>query len=230
MRPPIHAVIFDLDDTLYEESTYYACGFRHAAAFLSSKGLGTKQSNYRLFTDLHNEIRAQVFDRALMQLDGPRELAAGLLRAFYAAPLALSVPPTTTKTLLSLASEYRLGLITDGHAHVQARKLESLEIKHHFQSILITDEFGRDFWKPNPAAFAHCCHMLSTTPQSTVFVGDNPERDIAGAVKAGLLAIRLRTPGRYFSETASDPTPPFCEITELEELVDLLANLKNVAA
>ena len=74
----------------------------------------------------------------------------------------------------------RLGLITDGPLAAQKAKVEALGLPDRFDVIILTDERGRDFWKPDPRAFREMADRLFLDPKSCVYVGDNPEKDFTG--------------------------------------------------
>ena len=216
----IRAIIFDLDDTLYEEANYYQSGFKAAANLLSVANVGSFESNFDLLKSLHAVERDFVFDRAQQKLAFHETLIPSLIEAFYTAQLSLSFYPGVEKTLLLLRERFRLGIITDGHAEIQKKKISALSAHDYFDHILITDEYGRSFWKPNTAAFKLACDTLQVNASESVFVGDNPTRDIAGANTSGLYSIRIRHPGSYFSTQPNNEFLPKQEITCIEEILD----------
>jgi putative hydrolase of the HAD superfamily len=119
--------------------------------------------------------------------------------------------------------------VTDGWLAVQRRKVEALGVEPLLDALVISDELGRDFWKPHPKPFLNCCARLGVEPSEAVFVGDNPERDMVGARRAGLASIRIRRPGGYFEATefgGSEARSDF-EIHQLTELESLLARLQT---
>ena len=54
---------------------------------------------------------------------------------------------------------------------------------------VISSEVG--FRKPHPSFYRAACARLGLDPARVLFVGDDPENDVAGAVRAGLTALRL---------------------------------------
>ncbi len=57
------------------------------------------------------------------------------------------------------------------------------------QSLIISSEVG--FRKPHPAFYQTACASLGLPPDRVLFVGDDPENDVAGPRRAGLRAVRL---------------------------------------
>ncbi len=46
-------------------------------------------------------------------------------------------------------SKYKLGLITDGHRGAQWNKIKALDIEKYMDKIIVTDDYGKDYWKPS---------------------------------------------------------------------------------
>jgi putative hydrolase of the HAD superfamily len=91
-------------------------------------------------------------------------------------------------TLASLKSRgVRLGLITNGHADFQRRKLARYQLEPFFEAVLIESEWS--VGKPDPSIFCEALRRLAVGPTDTWMVGDNLEADIAGAQPLGIYAI-----------------------------------------
>ena len=86
----------------------------------------------------------------------------------------------------------KLGLITNGSIRMQSRKLQCLAVAPMFDTILISDAEGIS--KPDPRIFQRALERLETSPARSIFVGDHPEVDVAGAQAAGMQAIWRRDP------------------------------------
>ncbi len=222
---PLKAVLFDLDDTLYEEAEFFRSGFDVVSRSLAQRGVGRHPETAHLLLHLHqHEGRDQVFQKLAARLGFPTEWIADLVEIFRAHVPHLVVPADTAAVLPRLRARFRLGCITDGWAAVQRRKIEALHLAPLLDAIVIADEFGREYWKPHAFPFHHCCTRLGVTPGEALFVGDNPSRDAVGAANAGIRFVRLRRPGSHFEALASDA--PGCHIwgeaANLYELEQLL--------
>lgn len=224
----LRAVLFDLDDTLYPEWDFVRGGFAIVAQTLATLGVGTPADVMELLERLHFDGgREGVFDRAAQQLGFTADLVPKLVELFREHAPSLKLEDESRRTLESLRDTYRLGCVTDGFAHVQRRKIDSLGIEVLFDAIVVADELGgRALWKPDPRPFHHCCELLAVEPGRAAFVGDNPERDLWGAHRAGLLAIRIRRPDGYFRDSASGAGFRH-EVASLPEVPGLLARLSN---
>ena len=220
------AVFFDLDDTLLDHASALRAGAGALYdrvqpslpfdAFLAhwTASLARHYDRY-LAGELSYE--QQRWERVREVVDATLSDAAadGVFRTYLEAyEAAWSLFPDVQTTLIRL-SGHRLGIITNGQAGQQRRKLEETGLLARVECVVISEECG--FAKPNPEIFLKACSVLSDAPDSSVYVGDRYDVDAVGARKAGLTGIWLDR-GR---SATSDHEPPI--ITTLRELPSLLA-------
>lgn len=211
-----HAVIFDLDDTLAvtdrDRETLLS-----AAADRADVPLSFDRSAYR---DAHREhsgaeTRQPVF-KALVGSEAPaltrayRDVIGDSLRAVEGAESLLA----------TLQMRYRIGLLTDGPGETQRDKLRRLGWVDTFDATVVTGPIGAP--KPDRRAFEAITETLDVAPERAVYVGDDPERDIAGAAAAGLYPIQVRYPG------GPDPSPDAVATIAREDLGSLADRLETL--
>ena len=126
--------------------------------------------------------------------------------------------PNLFATLDYLSKKYRLGIITNGGASMQNRKIDALGIRGYFNSIIISGEAGVE--KPDAAIFRMSCEELGADAPSSVYVGDYYPNDVAGAVNAGLRAIWMAKLSAYLPSEYAEPYEP--KIYNLSDLVNIL--------
>jgi len=219
--PVIKAVLFDLDDTLYEERQFHRTGFTAVGEFLEQRGMGSTREILGLLEYFHDhEDQRQVFQKLAGRLGFPLEWVPELVATFRSHRPRICLALDARTVLPRLRGDYRLGCVTNGWAAVQRRKIEALGVASLMDAIVIADDFGVEFWKPHPRPFLECCARLQVSPRESLFVGDYPERDIRGARRAGLACVRLRRPGGYFAvcESADAGTKADAEVHNLFEL------------
>ncbi len=112
--------------------------------------------------------------------------------------------------------EYHIGIISNGFYEVQYRKMQSSNITHYFETIVLSDDIGVN--KPDVRIFNHAVAKAQTTANRSIIIGDNPTTDIIGAINAGWNAICFNHNGCNESPT---PTQAI-EITHLDEALALL--------
>jgi putative hydrolase of the HAD superfamily len=220
------AIIFDLDDTLYPERAFVVSGFSAAAAWLSTRVRVAPDRCARELVDLFEAgVRGSTFDVWLDRAGLPRELIVGMVSAYRVHIPMLNLYDDVIPTFTSFRDEgLSFGLLTDGYADVQNRKIASLNIRSWFLAITLSDELGRHCWKPSPVPFHRTLDRLGVVGGEAVYVADNPEKDFLGARAAGLKSIRLRRPGGLYSERepAIAEAAPDAEVGSLSEVASVL--------
>jgi HAD superfamily hydrolase (TIGR01509 family) len=83
----------------------------------------------------------------------------------------------------------KTGVITNGDAR-QVEKIQLAGLTDLFDVVLVSDTVG--IRKPSPAIFQMALDEVGSMPAESLFVGDNPPVDIAGARSAGLATAWVR--------------------------------------
>jgi putative hydrolase of the HAD superfamily len=86
-----------------------------------------------------------------------------------------------------VADRHPVGLITNGPSDIQRLKLEQSGLTESFGWEVISGELG--IGKPDPAVFHGLLDGLGADPSASVMVGDSWERDVLGALHAGMSAV-----------------------------------------
>lgn len=76
----------------------------------------------------------------------------------------------------------KLGIVTNGSIATQQAKVQSCGLLPYFDDVIISDEIG--IAKPDPKIMLLACEHLNLNVQDCLFVGDNANTDIAGALAA----------------------------------------------
>lgn len=199
----IAAVIFDLDDTLYDEIDYCRSGFRAVARFLTK--LSTVPCTDDLFGCLWRHFtqgnRTSTFNATLDELGIAHDdcLIAQLVEVYRTHRPDLTLPADSRLTLETLKKTHRLALLTDGYLPAQKLKVLALGLESCFEAIVYTEELGRAFWKPSPAGFEALLQQLDVPANRAVYVGDNEAKDFIAPNELGMLTVELRRPARLHS-------------------------------
>ncbi|MEW2306009.1 HAD family hydrolase [Streptomyces sp. NPDC006655] len=228
----IRAVVWDVDDTLFDYTSADRQGMR---AHLAAEGLlaayGSAEAalvRWREITDQQwarfsaGEVSFEEQRRERIRVFLGEALSGdeadawfGRYRTHYEAAWALF--PDVLPALDALAAGYRHAVLSNSSLHVQDPKLRALGVHDRFEVILCAAELGVS--KPAAGAFLAACAALELAPHEVAYVGDHPEIDARGAVDAGLLSVWIDRRGA--STGADAPAGPH-RIASLAELPALL--------
>ena len=119
--------------------------------------------------------------------DDPRISEA--VEAYFSVFLDLSHPiPGTGEMLEALRGRYALGLLSNyTHASAARKIMDRLGLTRFFDVVLISGELG--YRKPHPYVFRRLVEQLEVEKDQVLFVGDDPDADIDGALDAGLQPV-----------------------------------------
>ncbi len=224
----IKGILFDLDDTLYNESDFVKSGFAAVAKELEFRGVGKSAKIQKLLESFHfNESRNFVFNKAADELNFPITWINELVDIYRLHHPAIEFFSDTKQVIQQLKKNYLLGCITDGWAQVQRNKINALNLKKYIDCIVICDDFGREYWKPNPFAFYKCCEILGLETTEVVFVGDNPERDIQAAKNAEIKSVHIKKTEGYFFYKEDNKTQADFEISSIQELMKIIDSINE---
>lgn len=189
-------IVFDLDDTLYEERSFVVSGHKAVAAFLAPL-LGEKEET--LYEKLQREFnleRKGAFDRVLVQYKKKyRSLAKQCLAVYRSHTPDITLYPEASKWL-ALLSEYTLYVVTDGNSSVQKRKCQALGLFSKVKKCICTWRYGVERGKPSPFCFQKICRWEKVTPSEVIYIADNPYKDFVGIKPLGFQTVRVLT-GQY---------------------------------
>ncbi|WP_135257162.1 HAD family hydrolase [Thermus caldilimi] len=162
-------------------------------------------------------FRERVFREALQEIGGPAERARELAEAFFAERRRYPLFPEVPGFLEALRAKGSiLVLLTNGVPDLQREKLFGAGLGEAFSLVLISGEVG--LGKPDPRLFRMALCAFGVGPEEAVMVGDNPERDVQGALLAGLRAVWVDRGHR-----SKDPRyPAHLEVQDLREALALL--------
>lgn len=186
------AAIFDLDDTLYPERSYNFSGFDAVGGYIENKfGINGFSEICKLLYEKGE--RGDIFDRACNQIELNLPLS-NLIEIYRQHYPKIELFEDANFVLRTLHGHLPLGLITDGYASVQRLKIGALGIDSLFQSIVVSDDFGREYWKPSARPYKQTEEQLSGKANRYVYIGDNPTKDFITARKLGWSTVMIDRP------------------------------------
>ena len=242
----IHAVFFDLDDTLCRASDAWQLAEQETFdKFLLPRPGLTELDTRRVWETVHQDLFEQLdsglitmaevgdarFRLTLKQL-GVGDLAlADELNLFLSTRRLTHMKPMdhVLEVLAKLGSRYHLGIITNGaadlHADSQYTLAKHLQLLPLIKTFVASDTIG--FRKPDIRIFRHALNAAGAKPWQAAFIGDSLSKDINGANRAGMTSI-LFTPTKAHSRVFAPYEEPDHIIHCISELPDLLGQINRI--
>ena len=217
-------LIFDLDDTLYDERTYVMSGFAAVAHMLQERfGWPQAASVASTKRTLATEGRGAIFDRLLQERGIPsKTLVEACIKTYRHHVPKIQLYPAAGRVLRQFRGP--LYLVTDGHKVTQQRKIEALALDRRFTRCLITHRYGIRNAKPS----IHCFGLIAETERcdwsDMVYVGDNPAKDFVNLSPLGVQTVRVLT-GQHKHVIAKPGFDARHTISDLRGLPKLLNGL-----
>ena len=227
----LKAIIFDLDDTLYPEREFVLSGFRAVALWVEQNmGIDSTDCYQELVHLFENNAHGRTFDlflenHGLLSASAIQKMVQ-IYRTHYPEIVCF---PEIPDVLIQLKKRFKIGLLSDGYLDVQKRKIEALGLRHYFDAVVFSDQWGRKAWKPNPRPFKTILEILAITARQAVYIADNPIKDFLGARRAGMASIRIRLEGGIYNdiEPISDDYRPDVEIMNFQQLGEKLSPISS---
>lgn len=225
----IDTVLFDLDNTLLnrrEAFVVFAERFIGKFIHLSNESEKEEIIHYLVAADRDGyRKKRELYEEALTSLrfNEPAPTVEQLLEYWFSEFFQCSVLMDGAIEILDAlkAKGIKLGLITNGDIYAQNSKIDQVNIRSYFDAIIISDEVGMK--KPDKRIFELALNELKSNQENTIFVGDQPINDIAGAEAAGIRGIWLAG----FSEWTIPDREPTHTIQNLQQLIPLVEELAS---
>jgi FMN hydrolase / 5-amino-6-(5-phospho-D-ribitylamino)uracil phosphatase len=223
----VSAVIFDLDDTLWDVGPVILRAEHAMLQFLAER--------YPRVLDMHTldsmrDLRARMgLEHPAMRHDFtwlrtqallvhareagyPESMAHEAFEVFYRARNEVALYDDVLPSLALLSERYRLFAISNGNAD-----LGTIGLARYFERSLAARDAG--MLKPDPRIFTMLLDSAGVRASQALHVGDDPQADVEGARRAGIRPVWLNRHGANWPDSL--PAPAHA-VGSLAELVTLL--------
>ena len=193
----IRGVVFDVDDTLYDERDYVRSGFAAVARAAGRTDIETKDLDAWLWSAFEAGARGDTFDRLRAAYPGvaARLETDSLIDVYRSHVPDIHLADGARDTLDRLRDlGLRLGALTDGPVASQAAKVAALGLDRWFEPILLTGAMDAAFAKPGTAGFELIARAWGLPAAELAYVGDNPAKDFVGPRALGWATVQLAHP------------------------------------
>jgi HAD superfamily hydrolase (TIGR01549 family) len=236
----VRAVLFDLDDTLFDHTGCSRDAL--AAAQDCHESLGgvaladLERVHSRLLEELHADVmlgkvpldqaRQERFRRLLVATgttpDGDlvAETAAAYRDRYKSVRRAVC---GAGELLAALSGRVRLGIVSNNLYDEQMEKLRVCGLDTFVDSVVVSERAGVS--KPDPAIFSVALQELETDAQGAVMVGDSWKADIAGARAAGIQPIWFN-PLRLDHPAGAEPVPELYALEPADAVAEFILSAR----
>ncbi|HXW76435.1 MAG TPA: HAD family hydrolase [Candidatus Eremiobacteraceae bacterium] len=218
MTGRIDAVLFDFDHTLgiahlVEEHVLQRLSGKYGLPVPSVEAMSAALNRFRAGQETLDEMLDGVFGSVMPGAAIEAEYKRDTLRAL---PSALVPMPGVAEMLEAFRDRSTpIAILTNGWTEYQMAKAAMIGFPG---PVYASEEIG--LWKPDKRAFCYAVDGLGAVPATTLFVGDTPQSDVAGAKAAGLQAAWADFEGKRYPDDVVRPDFVIHALTELPAIVD----------
>jgi len=226
--PPGQTLLFDADDTLWENNIYFERAISSFISYLDHRVHTPEEVREHLNHVERATIKAhgyglQSFRRSLIscfeqltdQPVSPEKHERIVSFAQSIADQEIEVLPGVSKTITVLAERHRCILVTKGADAEQREKLRRSGLAQHFAAVEVLAE-------KNDTAYRLLAEKHDCDPTRTWMIGNSPKSDINPALAAGLHAVFIPHDFTWVLEhEVVNPAPAGQHLLELNSFVEL---------
>jgi putative hydrolase of the HAD superfamily len=186
-----NAVIFDLDNTLYDQEEFIISAAKEISNFLKKK-YGV--ASYKLLMEIFNSktpMYPHTFDDLVKKL-GLKVNIDKLVKIFHSHKGRMKMYKNTKPVLKKLRKYFTLYLVTDGNVAMQRNKVKILGLEDFFDKIIYARKYGESYEKPSNKLYRNLVKNENIDIKKSFFVADNPHIDFIKIKELGIKTIRIR--------------------------------------
>lgn len=217
----IKRVIFDIDNTLIPWKKEY---FKEIDKALTEHGIEHTEEDYQKIVEAFNKYENKYFSfdinlmtefvREYTKKNYSKELIYDFIKR-WSKCTPNEPDKTIVETLEYLKDKYEIVILTDWFQAPQKDRLRKVNILKYFQYVYAAENTKR---KPYKEAFLSA--IGENKPEECIMIGDNFERDVEGAINAGLEAV-------YYTKYSTnhpkkETSKKYYTISEIKELKTIL--------
>jgi len=217
----VEAIIFDLDDTLYDCSGTLVLKRKKLAAKIISKAIKCSEAEaLKLQLELEDRLgpKADIASEIASLYNLPEEFCKEVTNTINTLEVegAILFPDTMDSINELKKIGYKLFLVTFGNRKMQEKKIKVLGLERAFDEIIITE---------NPRGKEKCFKEILTKydlePEQVLCVGDKIKDEIEVGKRLGMSTALMKHGRHYhFYKSEINEEEPYLHITKVSDLLE----------
>ncbi|MEJ2267638.1 MAG: HAD family hydrolase [Nanoarchaeota archaeon] len=228
------AILFDLDNTLYEYEPVHKKAVDAVYRIFSKKVKISKNKFIELYKMSNEEIKYELagtasahnrilyFQRIVEKTHNTIEpkIILQMYSEYWKVFLDnMKLKKGVLETLKKLQkSKIKIALVTNLTTKIQLKKMQKLKIEKYVDYFVTSEESGGE--KPNSIMFLLTLNKLNLLPSEVVMVGDNLVADIEGANSVGIDSIAITS--KKIKANKEDYKKPNYVIKNIPEILNII--------
>ena len=220
----VAALLFDLDNTLLDrEAVFLRVAHQFYDKFLSADQSVTRAEAVAKMVEWDADgyvSRERMLEKWLAEWPGAGFDMTSLFE-WYQPEIQRQVrPDKNVNRFLAMLNSRNMpwGIVTNGRLS-QHDKCRAAGLERLARFVIVSEEVG--YRKPDPAIFTDAMHRAGlSVPEQVMFVGDNPQADIDGAKRFGMMAAWIRR-GRQYPSGLLRPEHIIDHVLEVQKIAGL---------
>lgn len=232
------AVLFDLDDTLYDYHFAHSRALNAVYPVLAKEIKISRKKFLELYDMSKNEIKNELagtasshnrvlyFQRIIEKTHNTIEpkIILKLSNSYWNTFLKnMKIGKGVINTMKELQKKkIKIAIVTDLTAQIQLRKIEKLGLTKYIDYLVTSEESGGE--KPNSIMFLLALNKLGILASEAIMVGDNLVADIEGSNSVGIDSVAITK--KKIRADREDYKKPNFVIKEIPEVLEILKEVK----
>jgi putative hydrolase of the HAD superfamily len=169
-------VIFDLDNTLYNETDYLFPAYNAIANYAAAKdGVNVNDAEFFLVSTFQKDGRNKLLDRFVSTFNLKKSGLDDFLRIMRTHNPGNKIklfPPVKKILEVCIQKQIDIAVVTNGNPEQQWNKVGCIDWEGHFTQLtfVFADEIER---KPSPKPILFVLEKFNARPEQTLFIGDD---------------------------------------------------------
>ena len=201
-------IVFDLDDTLYDEIDFVKSGFLEVSEYL-----GDRRYFEFMWSEFVTNGSGKIFDKLIDKFSIKEDITK--LIEIYRFHIPRITLPSSSKKVLKYALNYKSAIITDGHYITQKNKYQALGLDKYIDLPIFTDFYHTK--KPELKPFKMVMEKFADSEY--IYISDNPKKDFIAPKELGWKTLRYKNPNGIYRDIENNAD---IEVYSREEILKVL--------